>query len=195
MSITQALYAGQIIGELAKDGVARATWWIGYGGCNSPSEGGDFDSSLYGWQDFGGYMVFSDGTRQDGCSSIDVPTGTILPTARAYQLASHLIRSGEHIVGASLRNEPRVRAYAATYAGGIALMLFNLDKDHSLSVPVTIANKTSSAGGYIWTYDKSIYDKSKNDIWSPPVRTNLHAWRKGFNVSLPPWSMVVLQTK
>ncbi|MEO6836615.1 MAG: hypothetical protein ABI231_12030, partial [Candidatus Tumulicola sp.] len=86
MSITQALYAGQVVGELLSDGVARATWWIGYGGCNSKSGGGDFNPSLYGWQDFGGYMVFSDGTLQDGCSTTDVPRGTLLPTARALQV-------------------------------------------------------------------------------------------------------------
>ncbi len=67
MSITQALYAGQILGELLEDGVTRATWWLGYGGCNSKDGGGDFDPSLYGWQDFGGFMIFSDGTLQDGC--------------------------------------------------------------------------------------------------------------------------------
>jgi hypothetical protein len=194
-SITQALYAGQVIGEMAREGVARATWWIGYGGCDSQSEGGDFDASLYGWQDFGGYMMFSDGTQQESCSSTNVPTGTILPTARAYQVASHFVRNGEHIVASKLAGLPNVRAYAGTYGGGIALMLFNIDKNAPATVPVTIAKKASGKGGFVWTYDKTIYDKSKNDVWAAPVRTKLKAWSKGFSVTLPPWSMVVVQTK
>jgi hypothetical protein len=194
-SITQALFAGQIIGELAKDGIARATWWIGYGGCSSATEGGDFDSSLYGWQDFGGYMVFSDGTLQESCSTTNVPTGTMLPTARAYQVASHFVRDGEHVVGTSLAGLPTVRAYAGTYDGGVALMLFNVDKNNAVTVPVTIAKKASGAGGFVWTYDKSIYDLSKNNVWAAPKRTKLQPWSGGFSVTLPPWSMVVVQTK
>jgi hypothetical protein len=194
-SITQALYAGQVLGELAKDGVARATWWIGYGGCDSQTQGGDFDSSLYGWQNFGGYMVFSDGTLQESCSTTNVPTGTLLPTARAYQVASHFIRDGEHIVTTSLKGLPNVRAYAGTYDGGVALLLFNIDENDAATVPVTIAKKASGSGGFVWTYDKAIYDKSKNNVWAAPTKTKLPAWSKGFSVTLPPWSMVVVQTK
>jgi hypothetical protein len=194
-SITQALYAGQVIGEMAKDGVARATWWLGYGGCNSSTQGGDFDASLYGWQDFGGYMMFSDGTQQESCSSTNVPTGTILPTARAYQVASHFLRNGEHVVASKLTGLPNVRAYAGTYDGGVALMLFNVDENAAVTVPVTIAKHASGKGGFTWTYDKSLYDKSKNNVWAAPVRKKLAAWTKSFDVTLPPWSMVVVQTK
>jgi hypothetical protein len=194
-SITQALFAGQVIGELAKDGVARATWWIGYGGCNSATGGGDFDSSLYGWQDFGGYMMFSDGTQAESCSSTNVPTGTVLPTSRAYEVASHFIKNGEHIVATSLKGLPNVTAFAGTYNGGVALMLFNRDENNAASVPVTIAKKASGSGGFMWTYDKTIYDKSKQNVWADAVRSKLPKWSKGFTVNLPPWSMVVIQTK
>ena len=194
-SITQALYAGQVIGEMAREGVARATWWIGYGGCNAESQGGDFSASLYGWQNFGGYMMFSDGTQQESCSTTNVPTGTILPTARAYQVASHFLRNGEHIVASKLAGLPNVRAYAGTYNGGVALMLFNLNKNDAATVPVTIASKASGSGGFVWTYDKALYDKSKTNVWAAPAQTKLAPWSKGFSVTLPPWSMVVVQTK
>ena len=46
MSITQGLYAGQLLGEMMNAGVTRSTWWIGYGNCNG-SNGND-SSSLYG---------------------------------------------------------------------------------------------------------------------------------------------------
>ena len=57
-SITQGLYAGQVLGEMMNDGVSRLTWWIGFGNCNGVS--GNDSASLYGWQNFGAYNVFSD---------------------------------------------------------------------------------------------------------------------------------------
>lgn len=194
MSITQALYAGQVLGELLQDGVARATWWLAYGGCNSKSGGGDFDSSLYGWQDFGGFMLFSDGTLQDGCTSENVPRGTMLPTARTYQVASHFVRNGEHMLGVSFNSLPDVRAYATTYNGGYALMLFNLNKTTPMDIPVQIDGKTSGSGGSIVTYDKALYDASKNNVWKGPASATLAGWNGSFTVRLPQWSIVVVQT-
>src|SRR5580704_8732259 len=46
-SITQSLFAGQVLAELMNDGVFRSTWWLGYGGC-SDSSNGNFSDSLYG---------------------------------------------------------------------------------------------------------------------------------------------------
>ncbi len=194
MSITQALYAGQMLGEMLKDGITRATWWLGYGGCNSKNGGGDFDSTLYGWQDFGGFMIFSDGTIQDGCTSEDVPRGTLLPTARTFQVASHFVRNGEHMLGLTKTSLPDVRAYASTYGGGYALMLFNLNKTTAVDVPVQIDGKTSGAGGSIVTYDKSLYDASKKNVWKGPTTASLRAWTGSFTVHLPQWSIVVVQT-
>jgi hypothetical protein len=194
MSITQALYAGQILGELLEDGIARATWWLGFGGCNSKNGGGDFSPTLYGWQDFGGFMIFSDGTIQDGCTSEDVPRGTLLPTSRTYQVASHFVRDGEHMLGLTKTSLPNVRAYASTYNGGYALMLFNLSKTTSVDVPIEIAGKSSGSGGSIVTYDKSLYDASKNNVWKGPTSAKLAAWSGAFTVHLPQWSIVVVQT-
>ena len=59
-SITQGLYAGQVLGEMMNDGVSRLTWWIGFGNCNG--QAGNDTTSVYGWQDFGAYNVFSDGS-------------------------------------------------------------------------------------------------------------------------------------
>jgi hypothetical protein len=195
MSITQALYAGQVIGQLLENGVARATWWIGYGGCDSQNAGGDFSSTLYGWQDFGGYMIFSDGTVQEGCSGTDVPRGTVLPTGRAFEVASNFVRDGEHMLGVRVASAPHVRAFASTYDGGYALMLFNLDKGSSIQVPVSIAGVNSGAGGTTVLYDKALYDASKNNVWKKPVTKALPAWNGSFTVTLPAWSMMAVRTK
>ena len=83
-SITQGLYAGQILGEAMNDGVARLTWWIGVGNCLGSADvsgAGGFNnnnSSLYGWQDtWGSYNVFSDADAN--CPGAG-PIGTMSPT-------------------------------------------------------------------------------------------------------------------
>jgi hypothetical protein len=188
MSITQALYTGQVIGEMLNDGVAKSTWWFGYGGC---STNGNMSSSLYGWQNFGGYELF-----ETGCSNSNSPTnGTLIPSARAFEVASHFVRNGERMLGVTAASAPTVRAYATTYNGGYAVMIFNRSETAAVTVPVQISGKTSGTGGTTWTYDKSIYDKTKSNVWQGPTQTKLAAWTGRFNVVLPPWSMVVVQTK
>ena len=87
-----------------------------------------------------------------------------------------------------------MRAYASTYSAAYAVMLFNIDENNSVTVPVKISGKSSGTGGTIWTYDKSIYDLSKNRVWNGPTTAKLAAWSGSFDVTLPPWSMVVVQT-
>ena len=116
-SITQGLFAGQDLGEMMNDGVSRATWWIGFGNCNGQS--GNDSSSLYGWQNFGAYNVFSDGSEDPTCPNAG-PIGTMSPTAVAFQLFSNVAVNGEHVLTASVAGT--VRAYAATHSGGTAVV-------------------------------------------------------------------------
>ena len=134
-SITQGLYAGQVLGEMMNDGVSRLTWWIGFGNCNT-TDPGNQSASLYGWQDFGAYNVFSDGPSDTDCQGAG-PIGTMSPTARAFQLFSNVAVSGESVLTASVGGDTAdVVAYAATHSGGTALMLFN--RNETTAEPVTI---------------------------------------------------------
>lgn len=195
-SITQALFAGQVLGEMMNAGISRATWWIGFGGCSDAS-GGNFSSSLYGWQNFGGYMVFSDGTPEYGCTNATaVPAGTLLPTARAFQLFSAVAVNGENVLSTTVGgNTTDVRAYAATNNGGTALVLFNLNQNMSQIVSVSLSGQASSAGVTMQTYSKAIYDQSQNNVWAGPASTSLGAQTLPMNVTLAPWSMNVLIIK
>ena len=195
-SITQALFAGQVLGELMNAGISRATWWIGFGGCSDAS-GGNFSSSLYGWQNFGGYMVFSDGTPEYGCTSATaVPVGTLLPTARAFQLFSNVALNGESVLSANVSGDTKdVRAYAATNNGGTALVLFNLNQTASQSVAVSLSSQASSSAVTIETYSKAIYDQSQNNVWAAPTTANLGAQNLPLTLTLAPWSMNVVIIK
>lgn len=195
-SITQALFAGQVLGEMMNAGISRATWWIGFGGCSDAS-GSNFSSSLYGWQNFGGYMVFSDGTPEYGCTGATaVPAGTLLPTARAFQLFSAVAVNGESVLSTSVAgNTTDVRAYAATNNGGTALVLFNLNQTTSQAVSVSLSGQASSAGVTMQTYSKAIYDQSQSNVWAAPTSTSLGVQALPLSVTLEPWSMNVMIIK
>jgi hypothetical protein len=194
MSIVQGLYAGMVLGELMNDGVFRATWWLGFGGCNDASSGANFSSSLYGWQNFGGYMILSDGTPEYGCSNATaVPRGTPFPTARAYQLMSQVAQTGEHALGVTTASAlSTVRAYAATHGSGYAVVLFNLDENNAHAVNVGVDAMTSGSGATITTYGKAQYDNSQQNVWTGPVSQSVGAWQHTVPVTLPPWSMNVV---
>ena len=200
-SITQGLYAGQVLGEMMNDGVSRLTWWIGFGNCNGTS--GNDATSLYGWQDFGAYNVFSDGPSDSTCPGAG-PIGTMSPTARAFQLFSQMAINGQTVLTATVVGDTTdVRAYAATHPNGTALLLFNDNETTSQQVVVTLSGKSSSSSVNVTTYDKAIYDLSGSptgtppdpagtSTWASPITTSMGAQTLPLTLTLTPWSMNVV---
>jgi len=200
-SISQGLYAGQVLGEMMNDGVSRLTWWIGFGNCNG--DNGNDSSSLYGWQNFGAYNVFADGAGDTGGTNNSPcnyggPTGTMSPTARAFQLFSNVAVTGESVLTASVTGDTAdVVAYAATHSGGTALVLFNRNETTAEPVVVTFSGQSNSSGVTVITYDKAIYDQSSSTtpVWAAPTTTNLGAQSLPLSLTLTPWSMNVVLIK
>ena len=205
-SITQGLYAGQVLGEMMNDGVSRLTWWIGFGNCNgtgSPTDPANLSPSLYGWQDFGAYNVFSDGTADSSCPGAG-SLGTLSPTAVAYQLFSNVAVTGENVLTANVTGDKTdVRAYAATHSGGTALVLFNLNETTSEPVTITLSGQSSATSVTVETYNKALYDLSGSptgvfpdplgtSTWAPPTTTTLGAQSLPLTLTLTPWSMNVV---
>ena len=207
-SITQGLYAGQVLGEAMNDGISRLTWWIGFGNC---SGAGNNSPLLYGWQDWGAYNVFSDGPSDTDCPGAG-PIGTMSPTAIAFQLFSYVAVKGEKVLTASVAGDTTdVRAYAATNPSGTALVLFNLNKTTAENVVVTLTNEKSSSPGVTeYTYDKEIYDYTNTNCqtdsactydpthnystaqWVGPTTTTLGQQALPLTLTLQPWSMNVV---
>ena len=195
-SITQGLYAGQVLGEMMNDGVSRLTWWIGFGNCNGTAETIALRSMA--GRTFGAYNVFSDGSdTENQLSERGGPIGTMSPTARAFQLFSNVAVTGESVLTATVTGDTTdVRAYAATNSGGTALVLFNLNENANAPVTITLSGISSATTVTVETYDKAIYDMSNpatTDTWAPPVTTNLGAQSlTPLTLSLAPWSMNVV---
>jgi hypothetical protein len=198
-SITQGLYAGQALGEMMNEGISRLTWWIGFNNCtvnNDGTAGGNLSASLYGWQNFGAYNVFSDGPSADPCGVGSGAAGTMSPTARAFQLFSNVAVNGESALPPTVAGDTvNVRAYAATHSGGTALVLFNLNETAAANVKVTLSAQTTSSDVQVITYSKAIYDDSKNDKWDPPVTKDMGSQALPLDLTLDAWSMNVVIIK
>jgi Bacterial Ig-like domain (group 3) len=198
-SITQGLYAGQTLGEMMNAGVVRATWWIGFGNCNQAN--GNMSSSLYGWQTFGAYNIFSDGPSDGACGVGSGAIGTLNPTAQAFNLFKNLAVTGESALSTSVSGDKdNIRAYSATHSGGTALLLFNLNQNQSQPVTITLSAQSASSGVSLITYDKAIYDKTNpanagGTVWADPTTTDLGAQNLPFTLTLTPWSMNVVIIK
>jgi hypothetical protein len=198
-SITQGLYAGQLLGEAMNDGISRLTWWDGFGNCFGP---GNNSPLLYGWQNWGSQSIFSDGPSETKCSNAG-PIGTMSPTARAFQLFSDIAVNGERALSTSVTGDvSNIRAYSATHNGGTALFLFNLNQN--LGQPVTISlpaqNGTKANDVQVITYDKAIYDKSNainagGAVWGDPTTTGMGTQDLPLTLTLTPWSMNVVIIK
>jgi hypothetical protein len=202
-SITQGLFAGQELGEMMNDGVSRATWWIGFGNCNGTA--GNLSASLFGWQDFGAYNVFSGGPNDPtgtcpGAGAIGSPN----PTAIAFQLFSNVAVTGEHVLTAGVTGDTTdVVAYAATHSGGTALVLFNRNETTSEPVSITLSGQTTATTVTEITYDEAIYDLSGSptgvfpdptgtSTFAPPTTTTISSPTLPLTLTLAPWSMNVV---
>jgi hypothetical protein len=191
VSITNGLFAGMAMAEVMKQpGVTMATWWLAFGDCETAATGGNFDSSLYGFQNFGTYTLFSD--QSSGCGTENtVPAGTAFPDGQAYGILSQF--AGQTSVMQNVTtalSTTDVRAYADTVGSGYGVLLFNLNENSPVTYTVELANATqSSCTASQTTYGKAQYDLSQNNVWSGPVTNSLGTLARGFSVTLPPWSM------
>lgn len=199
VSIVNALFTGLAYGRALDDGVAVATWWFGAGAaqyCHGNNSG-----HLYGWQDFGGYDLVAANSAYswNGCKRGPVvPEGTIFPSGDAFLMVSRFAQPGASMLRVAVSPAAAdVRAFADT-AGphGYALMLFNLNKAKSVPITVDIENsnmnKFSAAS---LTYDKHLYNQSRNNVWLHPVSASLGTVGTTMSVTLQPWSMTVVELK
>jgi hypothetical protein len=193
VSIVNALFTATLIGEVAKAGVTMSSAWLAFGDCNADPP---HVSNSYGWQRFGTFDMFSaspPGYDFSSCAAFGFPRMTPFPKGRAYQVATRFVTPGDRIVQTS-SSSPSVRAYGATKKGGYALMLVNVRETASQTASVRIAHTPSTSFAATATfYDKTIYDRSKNDVWDGASTTQLGHVGNPFVLKLPPWSITVIE--
>jgi hypothetical protein len=189
LSIVDALFTGMVLGEVAKAGIPMATVYEGVANCPNT---GNVAASIYGWQTIGSWGMYSSASAYQSCSSLG-PTLTPFPKARAFQVASQFVVAGERPL-AITNTANLVQAYGATHGSGFAFMLFNLDQNNSTTQTLNVKNTArTSFTGTTMTYGKAQYDQSQSGVWAGPVSASLGTVSNPFSITLPPWSMTVVQ--
>lgn len=191
VSITNGLFAGMAMAEAMKQtGVTMGTWWLAFGDCETAATGGNFSSSLYGWQNFGSYTLYSD--QKSGCGTENsVTAGTPFPDGRAYAMLSQFAGTGATIRNVTLANSvSSARAYADVSGSNYNVLLFNLNEGASQTFSVQLQNAgVTQFTATQTTYGKAQYDLSKNNLWSGAVSSSLGSVGTTFYVTLPAWSI------
>jgi hypothetical protein len=195
VSITNGLFAGMAIAEVMKTpGVTMASWWLAFGDCETS---GNFAGSLYGFQNFGTYTLFSDGlpNADEGCPATPaIPGGTPFPDGRAFTMLSQFAGQGSvmrNVVTAGL-STTNVRVYADTLGSGYGVLLFNLNDAAPVTYTVALGNTAQSE----FTASQATYGKAQYDLtnlqptdWTGAVTSSLGTVGRSFTVTLPAWSM------
>jgi hypothetical protein len=201
-SIVEALWYAQMVGEMENDGVTAAYYHLGFNNCQYPPSTPPPATTLYPpWLSWtAASMISNDQTVPvHTCTTGVIPspsppaTGTILPAGAASQVLSHFVKSGETILKTTVVGS-KIVAYATTYSGAYAVLIVNLSDRLASNVTVSIAGHASGSGGNVYTYSKAIYDASSGGAWNGPTTTSLGAWTTNFTLTVPPWSLVVVQT-
>ncbi|HJS89927.1 MAG TPA: hypothetical protein VJ738_08200 [Steroidobacteraceae bacterium] len=197
MSIVNALYTGLAYGEVLNENLAVATWWFGAGGtqlCRHIN----LSSDLYGWQNYGGYdlVAANASSAWNGCRSGPVvPEGALFPSGDAFSMVSRFAQPGARMLAVTVSPDlADIRAYAdALSPHGYGIMLFNLNESASRKITLAIANSPqASYSATTLTYDKRLYDQSRQNIWLQPQSASLGTVGATPTLTLPPWSMTLL---
>ncbi len=193
VSIVDALFNAMIVAELIKADVPLAAAHVGVDNCTADPAPG---VAAYGWQDFGSYGLFAAGdTGPYACPTYGAPEGTVFPKGRAFELLAKYVTAGEHTINVS-SSVPAVRAYGATQGGGYAFLLVNTSKSASYQSQMVLNNGVAASySAERFVYGKSQYDNSKNGVWSGAIHRSMGTVTTPFAVTLPPWSITVVQLK
>ncbi len=201
LSIVNALYHGLMFAESAKLGLAATFPWetvedyCTYAPQTGLKPNGNFSDTLYGWQTFATYSLFSLGTNSKNCKQgvPSIPYGTAFPSGHAVSLFGEFTAPNERLLQTNVAQKySKIRAYTASHGRGYRVLLFNLDRDTSVNLPLTLSQKTGQWTAQQTTYGKAEYDQSRNNRWASPTRKTLGKISSGAKVTLPPWSMSVI---
>lgn len=199
MSIVNGLYTGLLMAEASQLGVSASfPWQLQEDYCTYPTTS-NFSRSIYGWQNFATYSSFSiglPGNSKNNCRQVNatIPFGTPFPAARIATLYGTFARAREDLLETTVSADySRVRAYSATGGTGYRMLLFNLDETNPMTMPITLSGESRQLSVTLMTYGKAEYDQTRSNRWVAPTRQSLGVMPPQFNVTLPPWSVTVVQ--
>ncbi len=197
VSLVNGLFAGQVLAEGLRDGLAAQAWWFGVGGTQNC--GNNDAPSLYGFQHWGSYdLVWADTEHAyNSCTGPArgpiVPDGTLSPSGIAFQLVADFARPGEYVLAATA-GSPDIRVYAATDGAGYALLLFNLHAARPARIELALHRaRAARYAASARTYGRAQYDLSRDHAWPGAAPRRIGVVGDTFALTLPPWSITLLR--
>ncbi|HEY9826076.1 MAG TPA: hypothetical protein V6D19_11550, partial [Stenomitos sp.] len=176
LSIVNALYHGLIFAESAQMGLLSAMpWELLENYCtHDPQSGqqptGNFSDALYGWQTFATYSAFSPGfpNASNSCNRgvPPLPFGTPFPSAQAATLFGEFALPQARWLKVEPASAANLRIYAATTPRqGDRILLFNLNRNTTLSFNLALKGGSGPWLAQQETYGKAEYDQSRQNRW------------------------------
>ena len=177
-SLINGLYLADNVGQLMKTEFRAYLWFDMH---DSGETAGDFDPTLYGWRQEGGYGVLS-------------MSNTPYPTFYAEKLLQYFARPGDSVVNGTSDN-----LLLSTYAvhrtnGALTVLVINKDMTTNLNAQVIITNfvpwRTATIQSYGIPQDQAA-EKNASASLQDIAMTNLTAASTNFSYSFPPLSLTL----
>lgn len=145
VSLVTCLFAADDFMTWLENGVTNVDWWALHNG----SAAGSLSTDLYGDAAYGDYGMLSSGSKGEP------PAETPFPSYYAFQMLTHLGKSGDQIVSAT-SSQSLLSVHAVKQGGGkLALLLINKSPAVSYDTRISVSGYTPSAASMVYTYGKS----------------------------------------
>jgi alpha-L-arabinofuranosidase len=179
-SVVNALYLADSLSQLMKTEFNSYLWWDLRNGTDTPSAGGDFDPSLYGWRNYGDFGLINSGNRH--------------PTFYALKLLQYFAQAGDTVLDAP-NADPLLSTYAVRRASGtVTLLAINKDPANTITHPITLAGFVPSGTTTIRSYGIPQDEAARTN--APLAAQDIVTGTFGgaapsFSYSFPPYSLTL----
>jgi hypothetical protein len=177
-SLINGLYLADSACQLMKTGFRSYLWWDMHDG---GSTAGDFDPTLYGWRQDGGYGVLS-------------PANSPFPSYYAEKLLQYFARPGDSVLNGTSDNL-LLSSYAVHRTNGtLTLLVINKDMTNNLNAQMVLANFVPWTCATIHSYGIPQDQAAENNApasLQDIATTTFPSAGTNFSYSFPPLSLTV----
>jgi hypothetical protein len=177
VSLVNGLFKIDTLAQLMQTEFNGLFWWnLQNGGV---SDGGDMDSSLYGWRLYGDYGVM-EGT-------------TLFPPYYTTELMTHFAQTGDTVITAT-SDYSTLPVYAVRRLdGSLTVLVINKDSVNTHNAQISVAGFTPASGAVIYSYGIPQDDAAEYGTGSPDIaQTNISLTGTNITHAFPPYSATVL---
>jgi hypothetical protein len=177
-SLINGLYLADNVGQLMKTEFRAYLWFDMH---DSGETAGDFDPTIYGWRQEGGYGVLS-------------MTNTPYPTFYAQKLLQYFARPGDSVVNGT-SDSLLLSVYAVHRTNGtLTMLVINKDMTTNLNAAIMVTNfvpwTTATIRSYGIPQDQAVQDNAAASL-QDIATTNFTAAATNFSYSFPPLSLTL----